>query len=121
MRRRGRCASHFQQRHLLPLALAAVALVMATMLCDATATAVGNDVDGACFLFPGATYGQGEMGNLKVADAAECCHACGSNDQCAAWTFHKRPADERYNCYLKNNVKSEQPPRPIGALAPIAL
>ena len=107
----------FTRRHRVSRALAVVTLVAATALytaaaAAAAAAAIGDDAQ-QCFLFPGATYGQGELKTLKVDDAAACCDACGDNGQCAAWTFHKRPVDVRYNCYLKGNVKTEQPPRPV--------
>ena len=69
----------------------------------------------ACHIFPGATYGMGQIATGAAADAGECCAQCTASPLCQAWTFHKKPsaADPEKNCYLKDNVKPESPPRKI--------
>eukprot|EP00038_Savillea_parva_P000253 m.95117 g.95117 ORF g.95117 m.95117 type:complete len:954 (-) comp10088_c0_seq1:7-2868(-) len=63
-----------------------------------------------CHIFPGATLGQGSIDILdNVTDAGLCCDKCTANDKCAAWTWHVGTQE----CFLKDNVKTLQPPRPV--------
>ena len=44
----------------------------------------------------------------------KCCDKCTANSECAAWTFHTKPPDNSTDdCFLKDNVKPEVPPRPV--------
>eukprot|EP00040_Diaphanoeca_grandis_P022561 m.121584 g.121584 ORF g.121584 m.121584 type:complete len:950 (-) comp28865_c0_seq1:374-3223(-) len=64
--------------------------------------------DDQCYIFPGATLGQEQIATFN-GTAEECCSKCSTSDKCAAWTYHKSTTQ----CFLKDNVKPENPPRPV--------
>jgi beta-glucosidase-like glycosyl hydrolase len=70
--------------------------------------------DTQCYIFSGQTLGLGEIGSSKQASAGACCDACAALDACISWTFHDTmPAGSSSNCFLKDNVRPEDPPRPV--------
>ena len=86
-------------------------LLLTASLC---ATASASSSASSCHIFPGATLGQKQISTVHAADAGACCDTCTANDKCQAWTFHKHPPPgTTNNCFLKDNVKPLDPPRPV--------
>ena len=92
----------------------AAAALIAAALAVAIPSSSGSGSADQCHLFPGATFGNGEIGSTTVGSMVGCCDVCTEDSACVAWTWHAKPAPgTTKNCFLKDNSDPEVPPRPV--------